>query len=113
MLSEGRDYLSQIDRRYDVIQLSGVDTFSGTVASAHVFSENYLYTLEAFELFLSRLTDDGILNLMRLEHDPPRPMFRALITGFRALKNAGMEDPARHIIMISALDGGLSALLLK
>ena len=65
VLSEGRDYLSQIDRRYDVIQLSGVDTFSGTVASAHVFSENYLYTLEAFELFLSRLTDDGILNLMR------------------------------------------------
>ena len=63
-----------------MIQLSGVDSYSGTPGAAHVFSENYLYTAEAFDLYLSRLSDEGILNMMRLEFMPPREMLRALVT---------------------------------
>jgi len=77
---EGRHFLATNDRRYDVIQLSGVDSYSGTSAAAHVFSENYLYTAEAFDLYLSRLAPQGMLNLMRLEFKPPREMLRALTT---------------------------------
>ena len=54
--AEGRHYLSSTDERFDVLQLSGVDSYSGTAAAAHVFSENYLYTDEAFDLYLARLT---------------------------------------------------------
>jgi hypothetical protein len=39
---EGRHYLASHPGRYDVIQLSGVDSFAGTAAAAHVFTENYL-----------------------------------------------------------------------
>jgi hypothetical protein len=99
---------------FDVIQLSGVDSYSGTPGAAHVFSESYLYTSEAFDLYLSRLTDRGILNVMRLEHRPLREMFRVLTTGVAALRRAGVRNPAEHIVMIAdAKDEGFVAMLLK
>jgi spermidine synthase len=110
---EGRHYLATRPDRYDVIQLSGVDSYSGTAAAAHVFSENYLYTLEAFDIYLSRLTDDGIINLMRLEHTPPREMVRALTTAVAALRRAGAAEPARHVMMVSDRHRSFAALLVK
>ncbi len=114
VLGEGRHYLSSHDERYDVLQLSGVDSYSGTAAAAHVFSENYLYTAEAFDLYLSRLTDDGILNLMRLEYLPPREMLKATVTAVAALRRAGITRPADHVVTITAKPfPNFTALLVK
>ena len=112
--AEGRHYLSAVDDTYDVLQLSGVDSYSGTAAAAHVFSESYLYTAEAFDLYLSRLTDNGILNVMRLEYDPPREMLRALVTAVGALRRAGVARPGGHIVMLAAKpDPNFAAMLVK
>ena len=110
---DGRHFLAASDERHDVIQLSGVDSYSGTPGAAHVFSENYLYTAEAFDLYLSRLSDEGILNMMRLEHIPPREMLRALITAVAALRRAGVAEPARHVIMLTSGKDNFTALLVK
>ena len=110
---DGRHYLATTDARYDVIQLSGVDSYSGTPAAAHVFSESYLYTAEAFDLYLSRLSDGGILNMMRLEYTPVREMLRALVTAVGALRRAGAAHPAAHVRMITAVPNNFAALLLK
>ena len=113
MEDDGRHYLATTDARYDVIQLSGVDSYSGTPAAAHVFSESYLYTAEAFDLYLSRLSDGGILNMMRLEYTPVREMLRALVTAVGALRRAGAAHPAEHVRMITAVPNNFAALLLK
>src|SRR6266545_5203798 len=91
--AEGRNFLESTDRRFDLIQLSGVDSASGTPGAAHVFSENYLYTQEAFDLYLNRLSDQGIMNMMRLEYIPAREMLRALTTAVEALRRAGVRRP--------------------
>jgi spermidine synthase len=111
--AEGRYFLASSDRRYDIIQLSGVDSFSGTPGAAHVFSENYLYTAEAFDLYLSRLAEDGILHMMRLEEPQPREMLRALTTAVGALRRAGVARPADHILMLTAAEGNITSLLVK
>jgi spermidine synthase len=114
VLGEGRHYLATHPERFDVLQLSGVDSVSGTAAAAHVFSENYLSTNEAFDLFLARLTDQGILNMMRLEYPAPREMLRALVSAVSALRRAGAERPADHIVMLSAEpDPNFTAMLVK
>jgi len=110
---EGRHFLATHPDRFDVLQLSGVDSYSGTAAAAHVFSENYLYTAEAFDLYLSRLTDSGIINMMRLEYKPPREMLRALVTAVGALRRAGSPRPAEHVIMLTAAARNFTALLVK
>jgi spermidine synthase len=110
---EGRHYLTAHSDRYDVLQLSGVDSYSGTPGAAHVFSESYLYTAEAFDLYLSRLTEDGILNVMRLEFSPPREMLRAVVTAVGALRRAGIASPAEHIQMVTERTGYFTAMLVK
>jgi len=111
--AEGRHYLATHDERYDVIQLSGVDSYAGTAAAAHVFSESYLYTREAFALYLSRLTDDGILAMMRLEFVPAREMLRALATAVDALRRAGIAHPSAHVVTLTQLNGRFTSLLVK
>ena len=110
---EGRHFLETTDRHFDIIQLSGVDSYSGTPGAAHVFSENYLYTTEAFSRYLSHLRNDGILNMMRLEYARPREMLRALTTAVDALRRAGVKRPADHIMMLTQPDGRFTALLVK
>jgi spermidine synthase len=110
---EGRSVLTARQERFDVLQLSGVDSYSGTPGAAHVFSENYLYTAEAFDLYLARLSEQGILNVMRLEFPLPREMLRALVTAVGALRRAGVARPADHVVMVSAPNGTFTALLVK
>jgi spermidine synthase len=110
---EGRHVLSTRPGLFDVVQLSGVDSVSGTPAAAHVFSENYLYSSEAFDLFLSRLTPDGVINMMRQEYRPPREMLKALVTAVAALRRAGVAHPRDHIMTVTATNGLFTALLVK
>jgi spermidine synthase len=110
---EGRHVLSTRPGLFDVIQLSGVDSVSGTPAAAHVFSENYLYSAEAFDLFLSRLTPGGVINMMRQEYRPPREMLKALVTAVGALRRAGVAHPREHVVTVTATNGLFTALLVK
>jgi spermidine synthase len=110
---EGRHFLAGSDGLYDVLQLSGVDSASGTPGAAHVFSESYIYTREAFDLYLSRLTPGGILNVMRHEWIPPREMLRAVCTAVGALRRSGVDRPAGHLAVVAANDARFTALLVK
>jgi hypothetical protein len=110
---EGRHYLAARPARFDVLQLSGVDSVSGTPGAAHVFSENYLYSSEAFDLYLARLTEEGILNVMRPEGNPPREMLRVLVTAVEALRHGGIADPEKHIVVVASRTRNFTALLMK
>lgn len=111
--AEGRHYLASHASSFDVLQLSGVDSYSGTPGAANVFSESFLYTREAFRLYLERLTENGILNVMRLEFSPPREMLRALVTAVAALRAAGVAEPERHVVTLTQTNGAFTALLVK
>jgi hypothetical protein len=111
--AEGRQFLATHPEPFDVIQLSGVDSASGTPAAAHVFAESYLYTAEAFDAYLAHLSPDGIMNMMRHEFDPPREMLRALCSAVAALRRAGAGRPADHIVTITDVRGSFTALLVK
>ncbi|MGH7165927.1 MAG: hypothetical protein ACREIS_10445 [Nitrospiraceae bacterium] len=110
---EGRHFLATREGRFDIIQISEVGAYSGTPGAAHVFTENHLYTSEAFDLYLSRLTDDGILTILRLELPKPRVVLRAITTAVDALRRAGVERPADHIMTLTQTNGRFAALLVK
>lgn len=65
IVDEARSRLHQIDRDFDIIQLSLIDTFSLNAAGGFVFSENNLYTRQAFQQYYRHLSDDGILSITR------------------------------------------------
>ena len=79
-----------------------------------MFSENYLYTAEAFDLYLSRLSEQGVINMMRLEHVPEKEMLRALTTAVASLRRAGRRrTPEAHIVTVTEHTGTFTALLVK
>jgi hypothetical protein len=101
--AEARNYLAQHQDQYAIMQMSLIDTWAATGAGAYSLSENSLYTVEAWQLFLSRLTADGIFTVSRW-HSPEHigEAGRALSLAVAALLKCGIKEPSRHIAMITA-----------
>jgi SAM-dependent methyltransferase len=99
--AEGRHYLTTTDRQFDVIQLSGVDTYSALSMGAYALAENYLYTVEAIQDFWDHLSPGGILSFSRFLFAPPRENLRLVSVQLEALHRMGIENPERHFIIIS------------
>jgi len=101
VVAEGRHYLTRTGRTFDVIQLSGVDTFTALSSGAYALSENFLYTREAMRDYWNHLTDDGILSFSRWLFDPPRETLRLVTTQTAMLTEAGVKEPQRHVVVLA------------
>lgn len=97
---DGRAYLTRTDRRFDVVQISLVDTWASTGAGAFSLSENGLYTLEAWRVFLDRLKPGGVLSVSRW-FDPHNvsETSRLVALGTAALIDRGVTRPADHLVL--------------
>lgn len=101
--TEARVGIAQSGRRYDVIQASLIDTWAATASGGFVLSENGLYTREGWKVFLSHLTDTGILTMTRWHlEDAPAETHRLLALAAASLADAGIDDPRPHIIFIKS-----------
>jgi len=101
VVAEGRHYLTRTGRRFDVIQLSGVDTFTALSSGAYALSESFLYTREAMRDYWDHLADDGILSFSRWLFDPPRETLRLVTTQTAMLVEAGVTEPQRHVVVLA------------
>jgi hypothetical protein len=100
-IQEGRQFLQATEDRFDLIQLSLLDSFGGSSAGLYSAAESYLYTTEAFALYLSRLSDSGLLAVTRWLKLPPRDSLRVFSTALAALRKAGISQrPDEHIVLI-------------
>lgn len=99
---DGRAYLTRTSQRFDIIQMSLVDTWAATGAGAFTLSENGLYTLDAWRVFLSRLAPGGILSVSRW-FDPANvsETSRLVALGTAALIDRGVVTPATHLLLVS------------
>jgi len=59
VIEEGRNYVRKTDQRFDLIMLSIPVIRSSRSVEGYALTENYLFTVEAFEDYLSRLTPQG------------------------------------------------------
>jgi len=97
---EARSYLARTKGRYDIIQVSLIDTWAATTAGAFILSENSLYTVEAWDLFLKRLDPGGILTFSRWHiGDKPAEIYRLAGLASSALLKNGVANPREHIVI--------------
>jgi hypothetical protein len=91
-------------QRFDVIQISLIDTWAATAAGAFVFTENSLYTLEAWKLFLSRLQPNGVLSLSRWYFpDRPGELYRLAALANARCARSGVTETRPHIAALTHL----------
>jgi hypothetical protein len=100
-VSDGRSFIRSSPDRYDVIQMTLVDTWASTAAGAFAFSENSLYTVEAFKEYFAHLNPDGMIAITRWEFRQPREALRVVSNSIQALHDVGVADPSHNIIVVS------------
>ena len=91
--SEGRNFISRTDRKFDVILLGFVDSWASVASGGLSLSENYLYTTEAVRAYYDHLKPDGVLVILRWEMDIPRLVSNSVAT-------LGPAEAAKRIVVL-------------
>ena len=98
---EARSYLASSDESFDIIQISLIDTWAATAAGAFALSENALYTVEAFGVFLNRLAPGGVLSVSHwYVNSQPTSSYRLTSLAAVSLREAGFADPEDHLMFV-------------
>jgi len=104
-VQDGRSYIRSSQEKYDVVQMTLVDTWASTAAGAFALSENNLYTLEAFREYFDHLKPDGMIAITRWEFKEPREALRVVSQAIEALHQMGINDVSKRFIIVA--DGNL------
>jgi spermidine synthase len=106
-VNDGRSFIRNSRDKYDVVQMTLVDTWASTAAGAFALSENNLYTVEAFREYFEHLKPDGMIAITRWEFAQPREALRVVAQAMEALRELGVEDSSQNFIVVS--DGSLDS----
>ena len=103
--AEARSYINHSSDRYDLVQISLIDTWAATVAGGLTLTENRLYTVDAWGDFYRALKPGGMLSVSRwFGVDAYRGEFHRLIAiAVEALQRRGVPatELARHVIALN------------
>lgn len=99
-IADGRTFLAQTNKQYDILQIPLIDSWAATVAGAFAMSENSLYTVEAFKSYLDHLKPNGILSVSRYYFEPQNQSLKIALLAREALASRGILDPREHLIIV-------------
>jgi hypothetical protein len=102
IVDEARSWFARTEKRFDVIQMSMIDTWAATGAGAMTLSENGLYTIEAWQTFMSRLNSGGVFTVSRW-YAPGNisETGRMISLAMATLHRMGVANPKDHIFVAS------------
>ena len=121
-VDEARSYIARSGDNFDIIQISVIDTLAATASGAFVLQpKNSLYTIESWKVFLTHLSDRGVLSVSRWYHrGMPAESYRITDLAVEALEQMGVDKPRNHILMARLLlphgaesDLGVSTILVS
>ena len=109
---EARAHLARTPQRFDIIQMSLIDTWAATGAGAFTLSENGLYTREGWRILLGRLRPRGVFSVSRW-FSPSRSSetSRLVSLAVGALLDRQVASPAQHLVL--AASGNVATLLVS
>ena len=100
---EARSYIARLQDRADIIQVSLIDTWAATASGAFVLTENSLYTVNAWRIFLDHLAPRGILTVSRWYYaDRPGEVYRLATLASTTLMQMGVTHPGDHYAIVRA-----------
>src|SRR5215203_2034362 len=106
IIDDGRRFISSSTEKYDVIVLKLVDSWAAQLAGGYALSENYLYTVEAFQQYFRHLDKDngGMLVMTRWNFELPRLM-PLIVDSLVKETGKSRESVAKHVMVIEDRPG--------
>jgi spermidine synthase len=106
--AEARSYINHSSDRYDLVQISLIDTWAATAAGGLTLTENRLYTVEAWDDFYRALKPGGLLSVSRWYNPDTHPaeFYRLVAIAASALQRAGVpaEELSSHVVAVNVGD---------
>jgi spermidine synthase len=102
--AEARSYINHSSERYDLVQISLIDTWAATVAGGLTLTENRLYTVEAWDDFYRALKPDGLLSVSRWYGAERRgELYRLIAIAAGALQRKGVSaaELRHHVVAVN------------
>jgi SAM-dependent methyltransferase len=103
--AEARSYINHSSDRYDLVQISLIDTWAATAAGGLTLTENRLYTVEAWEEFYRALKPGGMLSVSRWyrPNDHRGEFYRLVAIAASALQRTGVPAAglSRHVVALN------------
>ena len=102
--AEGRNFVARTPERFDLVQMTTVDTLVARTLGAYILAENYLFTVDAINDILDHLTPSGIFSVVDGDPAPGRTHRHALREAgiiMAALRQHGITDPGAHMMVVS------------
>jgi len=111
-VDDARSWFAASKEKFDLVQMSMIDTWAATGAGAFSLSENGLYTLEGWRAFLKTLNPDGIFTVSRW-YNPGEINETGRMIGLAtaAMLDAGVQDARPHLFVASV--GHIATLVLS
>jgi len=107
-VAEGRSTLMRTTRQFDVVQLTGIDTWAALSSGAYMLAENHLYTTEAFDEMLDRVRPGGILQITRMAAE--METLRVLVQLRTALADRSPLPFSECVMVIGSIDHQVATL---
>jgi hypothetical protein len=102
-VDDARSWFASTPQRFDLVQMSMIDTWAATGAGAFSLSENGLYTLEGWRAFLKSLNSNGIFTVSRwYSPGDVNETGRMIGLATASLLDAGVTDARPHLFVASA-----------
>ncbi len=103
--AEARSYINHSSERYDLVQISLIDTWAATAAGGLTLTENRLYTVEAWGDFYRALKPGGLLSVSRW-FDPNGhrgEFYRLVAIAASALQRKGVPaaELSDHVVAVN------------
>jgi hypothetical protein len=111
-VDDARSWFAATHQRFDLVQMSMIDTWAATGAGAYSLSENGLYTLEGWRAFLKTINGHGFFTVSRwYSSDNVNETGRMIGLATAALLDAGVKDARPHLFV--ACTGHMATLVLS
>jgi hypothetical protein len=102
-VDDARSWFASTKEKFDLVQMSMVDTWAATGAGAFSLSENGLYTLEGWRAFLKTVSEHGVFTVSRwYSPDDVNETGRMIGLATAALLDAGIKDARPHLFVARA-----------
>ncbi len=100
---EGRLFLANTDKRYDVIDLSLADSAGLSAPGGFPIVEKFAYTREAMESYMRALAPGGVLSVtMWNKEEPPKSVLKLYATMEAAARRHDAATVARSFFVVSS-----------
>ncbi len=99
-IAEARNFIRVTDEKFDIINLSFLDSFSSAASGTYALNENHLYTVESFKEIFKKLKKEGVVCISRNLKQPARDLLKLVNIIKASCEEMGIEEVEKKLAVI-------------